>query len=146
MPELVHTQIRDASLRRTARAAKARSVIRRGDYSADSGARATRSLLAGAQPPTAIVYDSDVMALGGIRAAAELGLEVPHDLSVVAWDDSIMCELARPQITAVHRDIQGYGAEVARRLLLEMGDGRIDSTPLTPPRLIERQTVSIPRS
>jgi DNA-binding LacI/PurR family transcriptional regulator len=62
-------------------------------FSGDEGARATRSLLLAAERPTAIVYDNDIMAVAGLGVAAEMGIAVPDDLSLLAWDDSQLCRL-----------------------------------------------------
>jgi DNA-binding LacI/PurR family transcriptional regulator len=92
-------------------------VVEQSDYSGEDGARATRLLLSHREPPTAIVYDNDVMAVAGLAVAAELGVDVPRELSVVAWDDSALCRLTHPTITALAHDVMAYGAHVARRLL-----------------------------
>ena len=73
-------------------------------------ARATRRLLSAARRPTAIVFDNDVMAIAGLGVAQEMGLAVPADLSIVAWDDSTLCRLVHPSLTALRRDIPAYGA------------------------------------
>jgi DNA-binding LacI/PurR family transcriptional regulator len=69
------------------------------DYSGETGARATRSLLTAAPPdrPTAIVYDNDIMAVAGLSVAAETGLRVPDDVSLLAWDAQL-CRLTRPTL------------------------------------------------
>ena len=67
--------------------------------------------------PTAIVYDNDVMAIAGLGVAQEMGLAVPGDLSIVAFDDSPLCRLVHPPLTALTRDIPAYGAHAARQLL-----------------------------
>ena len=51
------------------------------------GAAAVKALMALADPPTAIVASTDLLALGIVHGAAELGLHVPDDLSVVGFDD-----------------------------------------------------------
>ena len=83
------------------------------DYTAEHGAEATRDLLKQAAPPTAILYDNDVMALAGLGAAQRMGVRVPADLSIVVWDDTALCELVHPAFTALRRDIPAAGA--ARR-------------------------------
>ncbi|WP_236671069.1 LacI family DNA-binding transcriptional regulator [Streptomyces sp. 7-21] len=96
------------------------------DYSGERGAAATRELLSAADPaarPTAILYDNDVMALSGLTAAHGLGLRVPADLSLVAWDDSALCELVSPSLTALSRDVVAHGAHAARRLRQAAGGG-----------------------
>jgi len=52
----------------------------------DEGETAARALLAGPERPTAIIAQSDLLAVGVIRAAQQLGLSVPGDLSVVGFD------------------------------------------------------------
>src|SRR5206468_8111268 len=64
-----------------------------------------------------IFYDNDVMAIAGLAVAQEMGLSVPGDLSIVAWDDSPLCSLVHPPLTALTRDIAEYGAHAARELL-----------------------------
>ncbi|BAJ30274.1 MULTISPECIES: LacI family DNA-binding transcriptional regulator [Kitasatospora] len=64
-------------------------------------ARAARELLAGPRPPRAVVCDDDVVASGLYRAAGELGLRIPTDLSVVGMDDVPVAELLSPPLTTV---------------------------------------------
>lgn len=92
------------------------------DFSPNAGEAATRRLLSADPKPTAIIFDNDVMALAGTRAARELRVRIPRDLSVVAWDDSTLCQLSQPPLTAVSRDVEAYGAHGAKALL-ELIDG-----------------------
>jgi DNA-binding LacI/PurR family transcriptional regulator len=90
------------------------------DYSGPAGAAATRALLSSAEPPTAIVYDNDIMAVAGLAAAREAGVDVPGELSLIAGDDSPICAAVHPALTALTRDVHGYGVRAARLLLAEM--------------------------
>jgi DNA-binding LacI/PurR family transcriptional regulator len=117
VPELRHTQIRAAAFELAAADLGARIVGVAGDYTGESGARATEILLRTEPRPTAIVYDNDLMAVSGIGTARRLGVDVPGDVSMVAWEDSPLCQLVHPALTALHRDVTGYGAHAARRLL-----------------------------
>jgi DNA-binding LacI/PurR family transcriptional regulator len=78
------------------------------------------------------------MALAGLAVAAEMGVPVPERLSIVAWDDSLLCRLVHPPLTAVGLDIPSYGAEVARRLLDLVAGRPVESgchaTPVLTPR------------
>ncbi len=87
------------------------------DYSAEQGARATRRLLSLPDPPTAIVFDSDLLAVTGLGVAQGMGFSVPDDVSIVGWDDSLISQVVHPPLTAITRDITGFGAEAARHLL-----------------------------
>ena len=83
-----------------------------GDYSEESGARAFAALLHGDGPPTAVVFDNDLMALGGLAEAKRLGADVPADVSLVAWDDSALCQLSEPPLSALSHDVQRIGGMV----------------------------------
>lgn len=117
--DLGHTAIRTAAFDEAAGAlALAGAWQVATDFSGDAGARATRSLLtaAPADRPTAIVYDNDIMAVAGLSVTAEMGLRVPQDVSLLAWDDSQLCRLTHPTLSAMSHDVHGFGAEVARTL------------------------------
>jgi DNA-binding LacI/PurR family transcriptional regulator len=93
------------------------------DYSADRGARATRRLLSSPEPPSAIIFDSDLLAVTGLGVAQQMGFTVPDDLSIVGWDDSLISQVVHPPLTAITRDIEAYGSTAARHLL-EVIEGR----------------------
>lgn len=86
------------------------------DFSGDGGAAATRALMTSADRPTAVIYDNDLMAVAGLSVINGLGLRSPDDVTLVAWDDSALCRLSHPTLTAMSHDVVEYGAEVTRRL------------------------------
>lgn len=88
-----------------------------GDFDAASADTATRRLLTAPEPPTAIIYDSEVMALAGMRVIAQLGLGIPADVSVVSWEDSTTCQVLHPTLTALNRDAVALGRQAATRML-----------------------------
>jgi len=144
-PELMHTRRRDeAFLSAGARAGFNRRKPIRTDYTAEQSARATRRLLTAPTPPTAIVYDNDVMALAGLAGAHELGVRVPAEVSLVAWDDSPLTQLVHPPLTAISRDITGYGALAARQLLKVLAGEQVAGTAGTECRLTVRGTTGPP--
>jgi DNA-binding LacI/PurR family transcriptional regulator len=63
-----------------------------------------------------------VMAVAGLAAAASLGVAVPAQLSLVAWDDSTLCRLASPALTTMSVDVHQFGVLVAESVL-ERVDG-----------------------
>ncbi|NAZ85603.1 LacI family DNA-binding transcriptional regulator [Kineococcus indalonis] len=119
-----HTRRRDVAWREVTTAALggAQEVVV-ADYTARGGLDATRALLARPEPPTAVVYDNDVMAATVVAERRRLGVAVPGELAVVAGEDSILCRLADPSITALRRDVVADGAATAR-LLLDLLAGR----------------------
>ncbi|MFD7439213.1 LacI family DNA-binding transcriptional regulator [Streptomyces sp. NPDC059861] len=138
---LAHTERRIRTLRAEAGRrglTEVRSVTT--DYSDAEGAAVTRRVLSGAAPPTALIYDNDVMAVAGVAAAAELGFRVPGDVSVVAWEDSALCRMVKPWLSALSRDTVEFGRTAAQELtsLLDGGPARTVQVPV--PRLIERDS------
>jgi DNA-binding LacI/PurR family transcriptional regulator len=116
IPQYWHSKLRADAFAKVALSAGLTAASVECDYSRELGADATRSLLLSDEPPTAILYDNDLMALSGLAVAKQLGVDVPAELSIVAWDDSALCELVHPAITALRRDIAAAGTEGARRL------------------------------
>jgi DNA-binding LacI/PurR family transcriptional regulator len=123
--EFVHTQQRTTAFRAIVDELGVEGEVVETDYSAESGARATRRLLSSSTPPTAILFDSDLLAVTGLGVVQQMGFSVPDDVSIVGWDDSLISQVVHPPLTAITRDITTYGAEAARRLL-EAVDGRGD--------------------
>lgn len=72
-----------------------------GDYSFESGYEAASKILRTQNPPTAIIASNDEMAAGVYKAAYELGLKIPDDLSVVGFDDSPLAPRLTPALTTV---------------------------------------------
>ena len=140
MGRLWHTKIRTDAFYEAVRAAGAGAACVEADYTGEQGAEATRRLLGGAHPPTAIIYDNDLMAVSGLSAAQRMGVDVPAELSIVAWDDSPLCELVHPALTALRRDIQAYGAHAARRLLEAAGGASVGDFEDEPPVLTVRDS------
>jgi DNA-binding LacI/PurR family transcriptional regulator len=114
---LLHTRARTAALIEGCAEAGIEPVVLEGDYSEESGAKLTTALLAAPEPPTAILYDNDVMAVAGLNVAKELGVAVPDRLSLVAWDDSSLCRLASPALTTMSVDVHQFGVTVAESVL-----------------------------
>ena len=92
------------------------------DFSYDSGYAATRRLMDVTPRPTAIFASSDQQAIGGLRAAADLGLAVPGDLSVVGFDDIPLANLVTPRLTTVGQPVAKIGV-LAMQLLLDLFSG-----------------------
>jgi DNA-binding LacI/PurR family transcriptional regulator len=131
LSELIHTRERTRGFYDATSALGVSPLQAEGDYSAESGASATQRLLEQPDAPTAIIYDNDVMALAGLDVARNRGIDVPHALSILAWDDSHLCRLANPPLSAMSHDVNAQG-ELAARLLLEVLDGHQPADAVTP--------------
>ncbi|MEU0795780.1 LacI family DNA-binding transcriptional regulator [Amycolatopsis sp. NPDC005961] len=99
---------------------------------------ALRHILSARPRPTAVLCDTDSLAVAALAAARELGLEVPRDLSVVSWDDSALCSLVRPALSAIRRplvELGGLAASMLRDLIAGQDVGDVWASR---PRLVTR--------
>ena len=115
-PAYWHSVLRRDAFEASAAVAGLTAFSVEADYTAEHGGQATVSLLGSAQPPSAIVYDNDVMAAAGLAVAQRMGVSVPNGVTIISWDDSALCELMHPALTALRRDIAGVGSTAARML------------------------------
>ena len=99
-----------------------------GNYTVDSGREAAHRLLAGdvGRAPTAIVVANDLMAVGVMAMARDLGLRVPQDLSVTGFDNLLAPE-SEVSLTTVHQPVATIAATAARMLLDSMESGVLAS-------------------
>ncbi|HEU0116870.1 MAG TPA: LacI family DNA-binding transcriptional regulator [Thermomicrobiales bacterium] len=93
-----------------------------GDYSFNSGHAALLAIWP--QRPSAVFVGGDVMALGALRAARDLGLRVPGDLSLVAFGNPDSVRYATPGITTIDLPVVEAGRMAAASILHSAGDGR----------------------
>ena len=84
-----------------------------------------RALLRSPTPPTAIFASNDEMAVGVINAAQDMGLNVPGDLSVAGFDDSILASRIIPSLTTIRRPVREM-AQLAATKLIATISGRHD--------------------
>lgn len=88
-----------------------------GDWSFESGVACAKKVLRSRDRPTAIYASNDRMAAGVLKAAAEAGIQVPADLSVVGFDDSFFSRVLTPALTTINRPIAKIGERAAEWLL-----------------------------
>ncbi|WP_350280973.1 substrate-binding domain-containing protein [Kribbella sp. HUAS MG21] len=133
--DMLHCQARDAAFMQTCAERDVRGRVIEGDYSEDSGRKATAALLAGGEVPTAVVYDNDLMAIGGLAAAKENGVGIPEMLSVIAWDDTAVARLAHPPLSVVTVDVHGLGTIVGEAILTAMDGGGVTTYQVPKPTI-----------
>ena len=108
-------------------------LVRYGDFGASVADRHATALLSLPRPPTAIFAGSDLQAFGATEAARRRGLRVPHDLSIVGFDDIAVAASSSPPLTTIRQPRNGgvrcaCGAHTCRGPAIEAGaDGTADS-------------------
>ena len=76
---------------------------RAGRYTIASGQESLEQVDRGFCARPALITSSDLIAIGALRAASALGLDVPEEMGLVSWDDSLIAEVTSPSITALAR-------------------------------------------
>lgn len=74
-------------------------------------------LLAASERPTAVLASDDVLAFGAMRAAGELGYQLPEDMAIVGFNDIRLAELANPALTSVRVHMHDLGVAAAELLV-----------------------------
>ena len=138
-------RLRGATARARADKTERELRVKNGDFSIESGIKAADRLLARRKRPTAIFCFNDEMAIGVIEAARRHGLRVPHDLSVVGFDDIRFARHIDPPLTTIAQPMREIGARTVR-LLLEIlsgaGGGAAPASVTLPHKLVVRSSTA----
>ncbi|WP_127473699.1 LacI family DNA-binding transcriptional regulator [Microbacterium sulfonylureivorans] len=94
-----------------------------GNFTADGGAEAMRSILESGDRPDAVFVASDLMARGALSALAGAGLRVPEDVAIMGFDDSPVATSVTPQLTTMRQPSFAQGERMAT-VLLDLLAGR----------------------
>jgi DNA-binding LacI/PurR family transcriptional regulator len=115
-----------------------------GDHTLEGGISAMEKILAGPRQPTAIMCSNDMTALGVLHKAYRAGLRVPHDLSVIGFDDIHMARVMIPPLTSIQMsrlELAHAAVSALRERVEESGHQReykIDT------QLVVRESTSFP--
>jgi DNA-binding LacI/PurR family transcriptional regulator len=107
----------------------------------EDGYQAALRLIKLPSRPTAIIAINDLLAISAVRAATDLGLRIPEDLSLIGYDDIPMADYLRPRLTTVTKNALALGKKA-----FEMLQSRIQNPDLprqefhSPARLIIRES------
>jgi LacI family transcriptional regulator len=147
-PDLRSSIARDAGYRRAltdAGIAIDPRLVGSGSYRQGAVRLAAVEMLGQADRPTAIFAANDISAIEIVKVAAELGLDIPRDLSVIGFDDVPEASKASPALSTVRQPMQTLGAEAVRLLLsLMQGETPAKTHVTLPTRLIPRATTAPP--
>ena len=143
-PDLESARLRELGYRKAlARAGIAfdPELVRVGGYTEETAETPARELLLLDRRPTAVFAANDVSAIGTMKVANELGLEVPRDVSVIGFDNIPESALSTPPLTTIDQSIQEMGSEAARLLIELIDEPAREPVHLTmPTELVVRQS------
>ena len=95
-------------------------LVAAGDINEAGGYAVTPSVMAVRDPPTAIIYNNDAMALGGCKALVEMGLAPGRDVAVMVIVDTPLCRYFSPTLTSFRPTLEPLGRRLAEMLLAAM--------------------------
>ena len=113
-----------------------------GDFTTESGQNAIHKLLSLPTPPSAVFVCNDLMAIGALNMALDMGFRIPEDVAIVGFDNIPETRLIRPNLTTVAQFPVEMGRQLATALFQRI-EGQYEGTKRTfeiPLQLIERQS------
>lgn len=139
-------RLREKGYRAVMLAAGLTPTVRYGELSHQAGETMASELLDSAQPPTALVCATDLMAMGAYVACRERGLEIGRDISIIAYGNSELAQYAQPGLSSVEHHPYSNGLELGKALLrLLAGDEPSSISLLQPVELVSRASDGPPR-
>jgi LacI family transcriptional regulator len=120
--------------------------VRHGPFDFRTGHEGLRALLDRSDPPTLVLCGNDVVALGALNAAAELGVAVPADVSIAGFDDLPTSSWALIRLSTVAYDLDEMSRDAARLIVarVEHPDAA-PANPVYPTQYVARATIAAPR-
>lgn len=119
----------------------------RGAFTEEGGIQGMRALLDSGDIPSAVLVANDYAALGALEELDRSGLEVPRDMSVVGYDDSLLAHLPGIELTTVRQPTVEMGRVAVRLLVEKIEEGRSRAKHVVlPPSLVVRGTTGPPKA
>lgn len=147
-PDLESARLREQGFRQAMAATGVpveESLVRTGDYRAESADPAARELLGQSDRPTAVFAANDLMAIRTLQVAQELGLRVPEDLSVVGFDDVPESAMTTPALTTIHQPLHEMGGAALDLLVRMLQDPTAEVADVRlPTSMVERASSAPP--
>ena len=123
-----------------------KKMIREGMHTADGGHEAMAALLRLSKKPTAVVCSNDWTAIGALNAIVSSGLRVPHDISLVGFDDIPLVTYTNPPLTSVRMSAADVGTVAFQALFGLIGGERVEGAVYQiPTQLVVRESTAKPR-
>ncbi len=114
-----------------------KSWIARGGYTMENGRKAMETLLGLEDPPTAVFCYNDMMAIGALKAAREMGFRVPEDISVVGFDDIAEASFTSPALTTINQAKFDMGQQGMKLLLSLINEQPMEALEIVSPLDVE---------
>ncbi|WP_458792903.1 LacI family DNA-binding transcriptional regulator [Yoonia sp. MH D7] len=115
-------------------------------YGIDNGAAALETLMRLDPRPTMVFCGNDVLAVGAVRRAKQMGLLVPDTVSITGFDDIELAQISDPPLTTVHVPHREMGRRAALALVAAVTDGVSLQSVELPATIVMRESLAAPSS
>jgi LacI family transcriptional regulator len=115
-------------------------LVAEGYFDENSGHEAFKWLMDQPQRPTAIFTTNDIMALGCLRAAREMGLRVPQDVALFGGDDIPFARHVQPPLSTIRQSMDAMGVAACEKLFQQIDSQPVKKTTLVPLELVVRES------
>ncbi|WDG11806.1 substrate-binding domain-containing protein [Vibrio campbellii] len=114
------------------------------DFECEGGYQAFKKMVERGPLPSSIFVSNDMMAMGVINAANELGIQIPEQLSIIGYDDIHIAKFMSPSLTTIHQPKYRLGQAAVETLLRKL-DEKSDEAQVVQlePTLVERNSVRL---
>ncbi len=122
--------------------------IYQGNWTIKSGIEGLKYFITQKEHPTAIFCANDHMAIGVLKACRDLQISIPHDISIVGFDDNFICQVSDPQLTSTKMPLYEMGQESASILLSKsnINNKRIEHQIIHSKLVIRNSAISVMNS
>ncbi|ASI93544.1 MULTISPECIES: substrate-binding domain-containing protein [Vibrio] len=112
------------------------------DFECEGGYQALKKMVQRGPLPSSIFVSNDMMAMGVINAANELGIKIPDDLSIIGYDDIHIAKFMSPSLTTIHQPKYRLGQAAVETLLTKLENySKEPNVVQLEPTLVERNSV-----
>ncbi|MCC4225243.1 substrate-binding domain-containing protein [Vibrio campbellii] len=112
------------------------------DFECEGGYQAFKKMVERGPLPSSIFVSNDMMAMGVINAANELGIQIPEQLSIIGYDDIHIAKFMSPSLTTIHQPKYRLGQAAVETLLRKLDDKSDEAQVVQlEPTLVERNSV-----
>ncbi|HEV7204598.1 MAG TPA: LacI family DNA-binding transcriptional regulator [Jatrophihabitans sp.] len=114
--------------------------VSRGSFAYEDGVRGLSEIMSSPTPPTAIFCGNDMVAVGALNQALNLGIDVPGDVSIVGFDDLAIASWPCFRVTTVRVDLASMARAAAEAIVGQLQGRRVVAAKAYPTELVLRRT------
>lgn len=111
-----------------------------GSYDFETGYRQMNEMLGRRTDMTAVIAVNDFTAMGVIKSLNEHNIRIPHDMSVVSYDNTYMAEMTMPRLTSIDYNYDEYGRKLIDTSIAMIEGRKKDTLRMVAPSLIVRES------